>query len=198
MRRLVPLVAFALTVPLTAAPVPKGVKAKADYYPLALGTKWEYVRYQNADNVWAEEVTESVTKDGVTTATVRITPGGANAVPHDTSYKADADGWYFLTQASTTYDPPARFVKTDPKPGDTWELKYTLGNAAYEATATVGQPEKVTVPAGEYTALPITIEFDQPGQRRAYTNWYIAGVGMVKQVSGGRVTQELKSFTPAK
>lgn len=181
-----------------AAPVPKGVKAKADYYPLAVGTKWEYVRHQNADNVWAEEVTESVTKDGATIATVRITPGGANAVPYDTSYKADADGWYFLTQGGVSYDPPAMFVKADPKPGDTWELKYAMGGNVYAATATVGQPEKVTVPAGEYTALPVTIEFTQPGQRRAYTNWYIAGVGMVKQVSGGRVTQELKSYTPAK
>lgn len=196
MSRLAPLFALVAFAPLLAAPVPKA-KPKPDYYPLTLGAKWEYVRNQDSDNVWAEEVTKADAQDGATVATVRIQPSG-NGTAYDTSYKADKDGWYFVTQGGTTYDPPARFISADPKPGDTWELKYQMSGTEYEATATVGEPEEVTVPAGKYSAVPVTITFGKPAQRRAYTNWIVPGVGMVKQVAGGRTTQELKSYTPAK
>ena len=188
---------LALLVPLLAAPVPKAAKAKPDYYPLGLGAKWEYVRNQDPDTVWGEEVTTADDKDGAKVATVRIQPSG-NGNGYDTSYKADKDGWYFVTQGSATYDPPAKFISADPKPGDTWELKYQMNGTEYEATATVGDAEEVTVPAGKYTAIPVTITFGKPVQRRAYTNWIVSGVGMVKQVSNGRVTQELKSYTAGK
>jgi hypothetical protein len=197
MTRLVPFVALASLAPLLAAPVPKG-KAKPDYYPLGLGATWEYVRNQDADNVWHEEVTKADDRDGGRVATVRITPGTPNATAYDTSYRADKDGWYFVTQGSVSYDPPAKFISADPKAGDTWELNYKLNGTEYAATATVGEAEEVTVPAGTYTAVPVTVTFGKPAQRRAYTNWIVPGVGMVKQVAGGRVTQELKSYTPGK
>ena len=196
MSRLTPLAAVVLLGSLSAAPVPKAAKKSADHYPLALGDKWEYVRNEDATQVWAEEVTGVEAKDGGTVATVRIAPNnGRNA--YDTSYKVDKAGWYFNTHGEVSYDPPAMFLKADMQAGDTWESNYQYGGTAYETTVTVGEAEKVTVPAGEYTALPVTIRYNTPARGREYTNWIVPGVGMVKQVVAGRVTQELKSFTPA-
>jgi hypothetical protein len=196
-RLFAPVVLFVLLAPLAAAPVPKAAKAKPDYYPLGMGTKWEYVRNENPNDVWHEEVTGVEEQGGAKVATVHIKPTN-NPTGYDTSYQVDKDGWYFVSQAGVLYDPPAKFVSADPKPGDSWEVKYTMNGTEYEATATVGAEEEVTVPAGKYTALPITMTFTKPPQRRPYTNWIVPGVGMVKQVAGGRTTQELKSYTDGK
>jgi hypothetical protein len=178
--------------------VPKAIKPKADYYPLSLGDKWEYVRNENADTVWAEEVTKVEDVDGAKIATVHVQPNTPNARGYETRYKVDKVGWYFVSHGDWLYEPPPLFVKVDLKPGDTWEVAYQFVNAEHTATVKVGDPEKVSVPAGEFTAIPITTTYHTPANRQPYTNWVVSGVGMVKQIANGRVTQELKSFTPAK
>jgi hypothetical protein len=195
MRRLIPLVAFFLFAPLLAAPVPKAVKQKNDdYFPLALGDKWEYIRNEDPNQVWVEEVTAVEDKDDGKVATVRITPSnGRNA--YDTAYLLTKDGWHFYTQSEIKYDPPSLFLKADPKAGDEWESKYTYGGATYELALSIGPAEKVTVPAGEFECLPVTTTYVAPARGRSFTNWVTPGVGLVKQVVGGRTTQELKTYT---
>lgn len=192
------VVGVVLVAMAVAAPVPKAIKPATDYYPLRVGDKWEYVRNENADQVWIEEVTAVETVDGAKIGTVRIQPSNSNAVAYDTKYKADKAGCSFYSHGEWLYDPPSLFVKAELKAGDTWESAYNFVNTDYQITVTVGEPEKVLVPAGEFTAIPVVSSYKTPAGRRPFTNWYVSGVGMIKQVANGRVTQELKSFTPAK
>ena len=181
-----------------AAPVPKGIKQANDYYPLRVGDKWEYVRNENADQVWVEEVSSVETVDGARLGTVRIQPSNPNAVAYDTKYKADRIGWSFHSHGEMLYDPPSLFVKADLQAGDSWESTYRFVNTDYQVTVTVGEPERVSVPAGTFTAIPITTAYTSPAGRRPFTNWYVSGIGMIKQVANGRITQELKAFTSGK
>jgi hypothetical protein len=64
----------------------------------------------------------------------------------------------------------------------------------------VGLPERVTVPAGVFTAVLVTATLEGGSAltlelRYAERSWYAPGVGLVKRVMGPTETV-LKSFTP--
>lgn len=177
-----------------AAPVPKG-KAAAEYLPSAVGTKWEYVRNGDEKRVYVEEVTESAEKDGVRVVTVSVTTdtGDSRFEKFDIT-----DGDVRLTESTFgTYDPPMVVRKAGMKADDTWTSKYPFGGDVNEVTCTVGKAEKIKVPAGEFTAFPVSRVYS-PARGGDVVFWYADGVGLVKQTRNGKPEQELKSFTAGK
>jgi hypothetical protein len=177
----------------SAAPVPKAVK-KADPFPYAVGTKWEYVRNEDETVVWAEEVTEAKEADGGRAIRIDITTNtGAKRFE---TYLLKGGELRLTASQNGTYEPGMLIRRADMKDGDTWENRYAInGGAESVVNCTVGKPEELTTPAGKFTAYPITRKY-ATGLETTY--WYGDGVGLVRQTTNGRKTQELKAFTPGK
>ena len=182
----------------TAAPVPK---KKADPFPYAKGTKWEYMHDGNEKDVWVEEVVESTEKDGVITFKVNITTSGGQK-RFETYRLTDGELVIIATQDGT-FDPPMLIAKAGMKEGDEWENEWKLKGDGYEigskSMLTVGKAEEITTPAGKYTATPVTRK--QQGTDQEGTVWWFAdGAGMIRQTTEGQKEpeQELKAFTAGK
>lgn len=188
------LILVAIAGVAVAAPVPK-VK-KADPFPHAVGTKWEYIRNGDDKRVYVEEVTASDDKDGVRTVRVDITTDTGATQFEKYEMK---DGEVRLTAATSgEYTGGMLIRKAGMKEGDTWETRYTINGNEYVLECTVGAAEELTTPAGKFTAFPITRKYLQPNVRTETTYWYGDGVGLVRQTTNGRQVQELKAYTPGK
>lgn len=194
MSRLVPL--LLLVSPAVAAPVPKAAPAK-NYFPLQVGHKWEYVRSQGRDT-WVEEVTAEEEKNGATFYTVTRWWGERRGF--DEIYRVDKEGVARVRRGSKEFDPPWLVVKKNVTAGDRWPFKTNIATKEPEGMELlVGQPEEVTVPAGTFTAVPITFRNTDRLDRGPMTYWYAADVGLVKSViEKDAMPIELKAFTPAK
>ncbi len=184
-----PLLLLAVAAPLAAAaPIPKDFQRPVNYHPLAVGDKREFVNPTNPDAVTqVREITAVEVKDGVKHYTQVLTGGQTSVL------KAEKGVVHMAEQNGQKMDPPYKVVAPDMKAGDTWECKDPTG-----MTRTVGKPEKITVPAGTFTAYPITCSYPaQQGQSEVVV-WYADGVGLVRLDSGGRTSLVLKKYTPGK
>jgi hypothetical protein len=192
MSRHLSLALLALGSLAAAAPVPK--LKKLDPFPYAVGTRWEYVRSEDPNRVYAEEVTESGEKDGVRTVRIDITTDTGGKMFE--TYKLEKGELRLTASTNATYDPPLLIRTAEMKDGDTWTNEYTLNGTAYEVAYSVGKPEELDTPAGKFTAYPITRKYLKPNLRaKETTYWYGDGVGLVRQETDGLKIQELKTFT---
>ncbi len=201
MTRFTPVALLLLAAVAVAAPVPKAVK-KADPFPYAVGTKWEYTHNGNAKDVWVEEVVESAEKDGAVTFKVDITASGGQK--RSETYRLK-DGVLELTATGNgEFDPPMLIAKAGMKAGDEWETSYGYApkgcGTTADVTLTVGKAEEITTPAGKFTATPVVRTTKGPNGNAATTFWFADGVGMIRQTSPGQKEplQDLKAFTPGK
>jgi hypothetical protein len=186
MRWTVPIVVAFVAASATAAPVPKAAKKRGYPLPLVPGTRWEYVSAGNPDQVVeTREITAVEEKDGAVIATQK----NSNLTQQ---YRADADGVAVITSNGRAYKNPRVILKAGMKEGDSWDWDAD----GYTETRSVGRAEKVTTPAGEWTATPITYTRGQPGD--AITVWYADGVGLVRVDYDGQPYQLLKAFTLGK
>ncbi len=181
------------SVPLSAAPVPKKVKAP-DYYPATVGTKWVYA-HEDGTNEHTREVTASATKDGVTEFTITWKEGDSTQL---WEMKKDATGVHRIKQDGLAFDPPHKLFEPKMAAGDEWTSEYTFGGVrGYKYSRTVGKPEAVKAPAGEYTALPI-VSRNLRTDGDETTLWYADGVGLVKLEHKGGTPVVLREFTAGK
>lgn len=190
---LVALVPFA-----AAAPVPKPAK-KAELFPHAKGTKWEYMHDGDKQNVWVEEVVEVTEQDGAVTFKVDITTD--TGLKRFETYRLEKGELVIIETDNGKFDPPMLIAKEGMKPGDEWETKWTLKDdgleIGFEAKITVGKAEEITTPAGKYTALPVRRKH---GRQPEMVFWFAEGVGMIRQTTAGQKepAQELKAYTAGK
>lgn len=186
MRRLVLPVVLVVTLAAHAAPVPKTIRASKEMLPLAAGNRWEYATPDHPTaTTETREVLDVETKDGVTHVTQKMT--NTTQV-----YRVDATGVAVVKSGNSEYKNPRVILKPDMKEGDSWE--WDAGG--YTEVRTIGKAERITVPAGEFEAVPIQYRYVQNG--RAFQNgtvWYAAGVGLVRIDYDGQTSQVLKAFT---
>ncbi|MBX3401663.1 MAG: hypothetical protein KF873_23285 [Gemmataceae bacterium] len=178
---------------LAAAPVPKAAK-KTDYFPLALGTKWEYV--EGDDVKTTEVVGVDVQKDGTY---VTLTYKGEKTPPPTLRrvFKfVDGDVFSLKTENSEA-EKPALIMKSVVRPDQTWNTEHQWkGGELWTIQYKVGAAKAIKTPAGEFTALPVVSDNSRTGKE---TRWYAAGVGLVrKDAADGTVLSELKSFKAGK
>jgi hypothetical protein len=188
------LLSMLVVAPLaSAAPVPKIAK-KADYFPLALGTKWEYV--EGDDMKTTEVVGVDVQKDGTY---VTLTYKGVKSPPptlRRVFRVVDGDVFSLRTENAEA-EKPALIMKRAIRPDDAWQTEHQWkGGELWTIKNAVGASKAIKTPAGEFTALPVTQENSRTGKE---TRWYASGVGLIRKESAeGTVVSELKSFTPGK
>jgi hypothetical protein len=184
-------VAMAREVP--EAPPPRKV---VHYFPTTVGAKWTY---RGADGkTFEKEVTKVESKGDRTAVTVvfrepdgKTTPGG--------EYEVSGRGVLRL-------DPPVWQLKLPAPAGARWSYDGRPPHWLRESFF-AGKPERVTVPAGTFDAIPVesTVWTDRPVVELmdSTTEWYTPGVGPVKwtrhvwEKGGGPVYEVvLVSFTP--
>jgi hypothetical protein len=185
---LVPVLLVAIA---PAAPVPTHLfpKTPAYYFPTTVGTTWVYEN-QN----WVE--TQTITKAESISRGVLITiekvhedgrsPFGILLVSTDSVTQLEFEG--------NKLEQPLLWLKTPPKPKDTWDWKFING---ITGTDTVVEAEKLKLPAGTFDAMRVDSIFTFAGgamQPQHASHWYAEGVGLLQSTYGGINTRVLKSF----
>lgn len=179
-----------------AAPVPKKA-APPDYFPCAVGSKWEYAKEGEKEASVVLEVTASEEKDGERLVTFEHTKS-VPTVSGVQKYRVNAEGVAVVSDRGKEVSPPRLELRAAPKANDEWECPHTWVGAKYDLTVTVGKEEKVKLPAGEFTALPHTQTFTVGGQKHTYKAWIAPGIGQVKFTSYDGATFELLKYTAGK
>jgi RNA polymerase sigma factor (sigma-70 family) len=207
------------TVPTSAnvAPLPKQKHNLHKDYPHAVGTKWVYEKAvageANLKRLTIREVTDVRTEGDSTWVTIRQSYGfdpdmdTQKNVSHELVYRWTTEGLDAVSWSGRGFRDSLRVSRPDMAEGDDWPLFPTRTDGD-SVTVHVGKAEKVTVPAGEYLAMPLTWEqsrvslthielekIDYIGLRPdgSSRQFYVEGIGLV--MSGG---YELRSFTPGK
>ena len=96
--------------------------------------------------------------------------------------------------------PPMCVLRYPVKAGDSWMTDAKLGEQTAKLTSRVGA-EEVTVPAGKYKAVTVQVEGEADGAKIRATYWFVANIGLVKQVGdigGTQVTLEMEKFEAGK
>lgn len=181
--------------------VPNGTER--NLYPLARGTTWECDIWDESDPARTVPVIAAViaveTKDGRTTALLSATSPGEE--PRQERVRSDAGGVYRDGVAGLNSDREFPIIKYPLKSGDTWSETVRLSSTDIAMTFTVGPGRPVTVPAGTFVAVPITVAGGTNDRKVKSTKWFAEGVGIVKETFdlGDRTyVRELKKFTPGK
>ena len=184
-----------------AAPIPGDHLRPPLYFPTTVGTKWVY---QLDDG---REYTDVVTKvergagGEVIVSVGRETPDGK--VHPGERYVVSARGLLRVEGLGVKPDRPEWLLKLPYKVDEAWETggwredEFPIFLKQKDTHTSAGE-EKVTVPAGTYTALRVTTKYGQVGHlppQGPGAHWYAPRVGAVKMTLGKRVW-ELKSFTP--
>jgi hypothetical protein len=173
------------------------------YYPLKVGNAWEYtVTRRTGEKVEKHKTTVRVLREE--------TVGKVRVAVLETTYEgkkilervaAGKDGLYRYSGEGVDYLPPLCLLKLPPRAGDSWAVKSRGDDLQIEGKFTAGE-EEVTVPAGAYEAVTASCpEFRVDRVRTSLTNWFVPGIGLVKQrllVGGREVVTELEKYTPAK
>jgi hypothetical protein len=173
-----------------AAPVPKALKKNApEWMPLVAGSKWEYVSAEdNSITTDTREITAADEKDGKTTASQRT-------INLTQEFRRDETGVAVVKTSNRGETKPRYVVKHAMKEGDTWEND--LGG--YTEVRTVGKVERITLPAGQFDAVPVKFQYVQNGATfQSGTVWYADGVGLVRIDTDSSGSEVLKAFTPGK
>ena len=200
-RSAAPIFAALLTalpaVVIPAAPIPVEAKRiQPVYHPTELGTRWVYAAGPGPVEVIVE-VTSIEEKNGVKTITAhRIEDGEQGRVWQ--TVRISRDGMFVSDDGGIASDPPPCLLRSPAKAGEQWSEEFNFGKRRCTGKRSVGAAEEIEVPAGRFTAVPVTFDYKLAdcGDERD-TTWYAPNVGEVKSVFG-RSERVLKSFRKGK
>lgn len=192
MRKLIPILFFTLC--LTFAGLAKTKKHIPDYFPVVLNGEWHFV--DNLKNESKNVITE--VKDGIITMTT------TSAGSESKTYYKKTGGFVYILKSETPaynytadYEPDRNELMNPLVIGKSWEWKGTAGGMNMSQTWKAVGTEKVTVPAGTFTAVKVEADGDMAGTKPHYTYWYVDGIGSVKVVAetnGATSTTELVKY----
>jgi hypothetical protein len=178
----------------------KGDKPPTDLFPLAKGTKWEYVLKGYEEVEWVVEVTDvTEPKKGERAVATFTSKVGKQVLT--AKHSADEKGVYEHTRGGWELDTPLFLLKHPVQTRAKWTETYKYRGDDATSDYEVKAAEELKLPAGKYTAYPVVQTIKTRLGKSTVTNWYADGVGMVKQeirAFGKPDVVELKSFTPAK
>ena len=179
---------FAIAAIAIAAPVPKALKKRdKDWMPILAGSRWEYSSPDDPTTV--NEIREilAVTEKGGDVIAEQRTSNLTQV------FRQDSTGIAVIKSGGRDHVNPRYIIKNGMKEGDTWDWDAT----GYVETRTVGKPEKIKIPAGEYEAQPVNFKYVQNGTIfQSGTVWYADGIGLVRIDTEGSESQVLKAYTP--
>ena len=189
--------AFFLVIPM--------VNAQDLYFPTVEGSKRVIQRTLGERT---STVIETITKVESVDGERVVTLSRENfAYEHDSGkrfneylYAVSSGGLYLVRNSDGKSENREPLLKLPAKEGGTWINKSRDAEQDLDETAsfTIGKEELVSVPAGQYLAIPVAAEYTFQRQGRTVTTsksklWYAAGVGVVKHVNYRDGTDDLVS-----
>jgi hypothetical protein len=155
-----------------------------DYFPLKVGTKWNYEAKQAGKTIKLEnQIAKLETIDGKSLA---VLEKSVNGTVQGTEHLAATEKGTFRHRVDgTELSPPICVLKNTLKKDDTWETVSTIANEQIKVKAKVLGAEDVTVPAGKYKAFRVEVEYSIAGMQATVTFWFAPDVGIVKQSMDG-------------
>ena len=180
-RAVISLVGLMLLTGLTVRSAADENLAATPYYPLKVGTRWQY---KVGANSIAVKVVKHEKVGDVNCALLETTRDDQVLAAEHIGVKAD--GIYRYTIGPFKPDPPFRILKLPAKKGDTWQVDTKIGAQEIKGSFSVTE-EEVTVPAGKYKALSVVSKGletpDGNGNmvKLVFKFWFAEKAGMVKQ-----------------
>ena len=172
---------------------------KADYMLLKVGNKWTSKLDVAGQNLsYSQKVTKIEKKGDMDVATIESDVMGMNIVEQTSS---SAKGIFRYSFNGIPVDPPIQALKLPVKKGETWHMEVTIAGQKLKAAMKTEGEEEVTVPAGKYKAVIVSIEMEVRGQQVKAKSWFADKVGIVKQTfefGGVAGTSELEKVELAK
>jgi hypothetical protein len=192
--------AFAVTLPADSQVVTARSNLP-DYYPLKAGAKWTYE--VDAGDGQKTRVTNQLAKietiDGKELARLETTIGGTVAA---TEHLSSSPNGVFRHRYNGVEVTPALCILRYPfKEGESWEGEPMIGPQKVKVTIKSLRREELTVPAGKYKAVSVSVETNVNGVRIYATSWYAPDIGVVRQVTDigqKKIKLELVKFEPGK
>jgi hypothetical protein len=180
----------------------KGGKAP-NYYPLQVGNKWHF-RIETGGNTGkaVSTVAAMETIDGKDLARVDFSVDGKIVA---SEHLAQTDkGIFRHLNDKVAISPPIKLLQYPAMAGEKWKGDFTAGKDKASYACETAE-ENVTVPAGKFKALRVTLKVDaeEKGDTRTVLTsyWFVENIGFVKQTVKGENFQaiiELEKFEPAK
>ncbi len=190
--------AFVLLAPVSqAAPVPKEILQKfPDYYPLFLGTEWEYRVGESAVTVKVKDYSE---KAGVRTGVLSTEVNGAEVATE--AIRVDETGVYSTHINATKIEPAVLILKFGIEKETEWATKCKVGAQKVDFRFKLEGLEDLEVPAGKYKAVKVTGS-GTIAETETQTEFHFAeGIGIVRitySIGGQRTSLDLKKYTAGK
>ena len=161
-------------------------KVGADYFPLLVGDSWTY-RNTEEGGYTLKVLSEEPHEGGQVRYVVELLSG----VKINDVYSKTA-GWVLFHAEKfpehegleATYEPPKQYLPNPLVAGQKWEWtgKDPTQVEHHESSRVVGF-ENVRVAAGKFRAMKVVSEITGGGAPLTRTNWYAAGVGLVKSAT---------------
>jgi hypothetical protein len=175
-------------------------KDAAVYYPLKTGNKWIY----NVSLPDGSSYKQTVTVLDPEKKKIRERITYEDNLLAELHFTETNQGLYKMEEVSQSgvlsFDPYQMVLSSKLIVGSSWSWESKDGKM--KETAKVIATEKVTVPAGEFTALVVQCEgIDETGISYVDKTWYVKKVGYVKHVysADGKIANlELAEYTLAK
>jgi hypothetical protein len=196
MSRIPALLTWTAALWFLAAAAAQEATPPPDYYPLKVGSKWNYKMEVNGNPVKCRtEITKVETIDGkkLHRLDVFINDKVVAASEH---LSANEKGVFRNRISGLEADPPLCLIKHPATKGATWTEEVRVGAEKVKANCVAGE-EEIKVPAGSYKALTVDIETTANNMKVTTKYWFVKGVGVVKQIykmGEVNVSMELESF----
>jgi hypothetical protein len=196
---------MALPLALVVGPAARAQEKMAEtpYYPLKVGTTWQYKIGETHFTLKVAKL-EEVEAEGKKQMCARVEMATADGKVQAVEHVAVKDNGVFRYMfEGKKAEPPVMFLKLPPNKGDTWEVESKISTEKLKGTFKTGEVDEVKVPAGTYKSV-ITSgsdNLDANGQKITFTYFFAKDVGMIKQtikILTQEVVIELEKFEPGK
>ncbi|MBL8829944.1 MAG: hypothetical protein JNM18_23395 [Planctomycetaceae bacterium] len=156
------------------------VAKTGDYYPLKLGTKWNYeLKVGDRKVLITNQVAKIETIDEQKMARVEtVMNNNIAATEHLTS---TTTGVFRTKFNGSDVNPPICLLKLPVKVGDEWKDTNKIGNDELKTTCKVEAAETIEVPAGKFDTLRVNVSAQVGDQSVETIYWFAEGTGVVKQ-----------------
>jgi hypothetical protein len=194
------LLAATAILPLAGllAPVASDDMLVSPYYPLKVGTTWEYT---SAGKKIVVKVMSHNEIDGQTCAHIETDASG-NRRSEDVTVKED--GIYRVRANDKDIKPPVLILKLPPTKGDSWSIDSAVQNFNLKGKMILGEEKLKVGNDQDYDTLRVKSSDMVMGEKSAsMETWFAKDVGMVKQhlklpAAEYDVVLELTKFTAGK
>jgi len=167
------------------------------YYPLQVGATWQFdMKVQGNSIKMTNRVAKLENIDGVPLYRVETAIHGQTSA---TEHLSQTEQGLFRNRFNgIELTPPLPLLKNPVELGESWKTKVEMGDQTVEISCAVADAEeKISVPAGEYHAVKLTVETKVDGAQILSDYWFAADIGIVKQYLdiGGQIIEiELREY----